>query len=85
MLFGWRSLTIEQTQESDQTLRAVSSMSIIPYIGRMIPRSGIGIFIEESRLALKKKHPIGIPAFPIAAMVEIIIQLKIVKNEISTP
>ena len=41
--------------------------------------------IEESKDALRKKQPIGTPAFPTAAIVETSIQVSIVNPDISIP
>ena len=41
--------------------------------------------MEDIKLALKKKHPIGIPAFPVAAIVDISIHVNIVGVDIVIP
>lgn len=43
-----------QTHESDQTFSAVSIISIIVYIGKMIPISSIGAPIPDIKDSVKK-------------------------------
>ena len=52
----------------------VSSISIIVYKGKIAPKRYSGTFIVAKRELERKKHPIGTPALPIAAIVAINIQ-----------
>ena len=57
-------------QLSDQTFRAVSTISKREYKGRIIPINSMGTPIPIKKAVVRKKHPIGTPALPIAAIVE---------------
>lgn len=46
--------TIAQTQESDHTFSAVSIISMIVYIGSMIPIMPIGAFTPDIRERVRK-------------------------------
>ena len=81
-----RSLfTMAQTLESDQTLRQVSIMSITAYTGRMMPIRRTGTSREAMSESVRKKQPIGTPAFPTAARVAIRIHTSMVGTERSIP
>ena len=77
--------TIAETELSDQTLRLVSIKSTTAKKGRITPIRRMGTFMLASKLADKKKQPIGTPAFPIAARVAIKIQATMTPGWISRP
>ena len=73
------------TQESDHTFSAVSIMSMIVYIGRIIPIMATGAPMPVINDMVRKKHPIGTPAFPMADTTEITSHSSIDPKEMGIP
>jgi len=59
---------------SDHTLTVVSSISKIIKTGSNTPMRYVGVPMMARRLVVKKKHPIGTPALPIATSVAVAMQ-----------